>query len=112
RKRQKAADTEVQEEGCEPSVEDPKSPALSLGYAGARAAETLPRARATIDDMPRATSAGAATPRVVLFHGEERFLVEQKARELVDVWAKDLVSDLGLEPHGCPGLQTARLRNP
>ncbi|TME10626.1 MAG: DNA polymerase III subunit delta [Chloroflexi bacterium] len=61
--------------------------------------------------MPRATGAGAATPRVVLFHGEERFLVEQKARELVDAWAKDLVSDFGLEPIEGAGLQAARLRD-
>ena len=59
--------------------------------------------------MPRATGAGAATAHVVLLHGEERFLVDQKARSLVDTWAKDLVSDFGLEPIEGAGLQAARL---
>jgi DNA polymerase-3 subunit delta len=55
--------------------------------------------------MPK--TAGAAT--VVLLHGEERFLVEEKARTLVEEWRRDLVSDFGYEPIEAAGLTAGRL---
>jgi DNA polymerase-3 subunit delta len=59
--------------------------------------------------MPRAAKAGAAT--ALLLHGEERFLVEEKARALVADWAKELVSDFGLETIEGTGLAPARLQD-
>ena len=57
--------------------------------------------------MPKAGAGGM----VVLLHGEERFLVEEKARALVAVWQKDLVSDFGFEPMEAAGLTAARLQD-
>ena len=57
--------------------------------------------------MPKATAAGI----VVLLHGEERFLVEEKARALAADWQKDLVSDFGFEPMEAAGLTAARLQD-
>ena len=57
--------------------------------------------------MPKATAGGM----VVLLHGEERFLVEEKARALVADWKKDLVSDFGFEPMEAGGLTAARLQD-
>jgi len=48
---------------------------------------------------------------VVLLHGEERFLVEEKARALAADWQKDLVSDFGFEPMEAAGLTAARLQD-
>ena len=48
---------------------------------------------------------------VVLFHGEERFLVEEKARALIADWQKELVSDFGFEPIEAAGLTAARLQD-
>jgi DNA polymerase III subunit delta len=48
---------------------------------------------------------------VVLLHGEERFLVERKAREVVELWSKGLVSDFGLEPLEAAGLHANRLQD-
>jgi DNA polymerase III subunit delta len=59
--------------------------------------------------MPRATSRGSAT--ALLLHGEERFLVEEKARALVGEWRKDLVSDFGLETLEGAGLNPPRLQD-
>jgi len=57
--------------------------------------------------VPKAGAGGM----VVLLHGEERFLVEEKARALVAVWQKDLVSDFGFEPMEAAGLTAARLQD-
>lgn len=46
---------------------------------------------------------------VVVLHGEERFLVEEKARALVAEWQRDLISDFGFEPLDAAGLNAARL---
>lgn len=47
----------------------------------------------------------------MLLHGEERFLVEEKARALVDGWQEGLVSDFGFEPIDGVGLTAARLQD-
>ena len=49
--------------------------------------------------MPKATAGGT----VVLLHGEERFLVEEKARALIADWQKELVFDFGFEPMEAAG---------
>ena len=48
---------------------------------------------------------------VVLLHGEERHLVEEKAKALVAEWTADLVSDFGYEPIDAAGLNAARLQD-
>src|SRR5579859_822107 len=48
---------------------------------------------------------------VVLLHGEERFLVEEKARALVAGWQRELVSDFGFEPIEAAGLTAGRLQD-
>ncbi|HET7467697.1 MAG TPA: DNA polymerase III subunit delta [Candidatus Dormibacteraeota bacterium] len=58
--------------------------------------------------MPRASS-GAAT--VLLLHGEERFLVEEKARAVIAGWREGLVSDFGYEPLDGGALPAARLQD-
>jgi DNA polymerase-3 subunit delta len=57
--------------------------------------------------MPKAAGASST----VLFHGEERFLVEEKARVLIAGWKQDLVSDFGFEPIEGAGLAAPRLRD-
>jgi DNA polymerase-3 subunit delta len=47
----------------------------------------------------------------MLFHGDERFLVEDRARTTVAEWAGELVSDFGLETLEGTGLGVARLRD-
>ena len=60
--------------------------------------------------MPRATSGGTAAT-VLLLHGEERFLVEEKARALITGWKQELVSDFGYEPLDGGSLAVARLQD-
>lgn len=60
--------------------------------------------------MPRLTRAPAA-PTALLLHGEERFLVEERARTELEAWTKDLVSDFGLEVLDGQGLSSARLQD-
>ena len=55
--------------------------------------------------MPKAVAA------VVVLHGEERFLVEEKARGLISDWQRELVSDFGFEPIDAAGLNAARLQD-
>ena len=55
--------------------------------------------------MPKAGST------VLLLHGEERFLVEEKARALAADWQRELVSDFGFEPMDAAGLTAARLQD-
>ena len=67
--------------------------------------------------MPRVTqkrsapqSQGAAD--ALLLHGEERFLIDERARATLDEWRKDLVSDFGLETmEGTAQLSPARLQD-
>jgi DNA polymerase-3 subunit delta len=59
--------------------------------------------------MPRATSRAGAT--ALLLHGEERFLVEEKARTTLDEWGKELISDFGLETLEGTGLNASRLQD-
>ncbi len=59
--------------------------------------------------MPRATSRAGAT--ALLLHGDERFLVDEKARATLDEWGKELVSDFGLDTLEGAGLAAARLRD-
>ena len=49
----------------------------------------------TIATVPRATNRPAAM--AVLLHGEERFLVDEKARAILQPWVAELVSDFGLD---------------
>ena len=58
--------------------------------------------------MPKA-SGGA--PSAFLLHGEERFLVEERARGLVADWKQGLLSDFGYEPLDGGSLPVARLRD-
>ena len=59
--------------------------------------------------MARTTRKGAAT--ALLLHGEERFLVDEKARRTVEGWRSELVSDFGLETMEGAGLAPARLQD-
>ena len=63
--------------------------------------------------MPRATSRAAATAAstALMVHGEERFLVDEKARATLADWSRDLVSDFGLETMEGSGLTPARLQD-
>src|SRR5256885_5743365 len=56
--------------------------------------------------MPKAKGAP-----VVLHHGEERFLVEQKGRALVEEWRRELVPDFGFDPIDAAGLTAGRLQD-
>ena len=57
--------------------------------------------------MPRT----AREAHAVLLHGEERFLVDEKARALIADWQQGLVSDFGFEPIEGVGLSFARLQD-
>ena len=59
--------------------------------------------------MARTATTRAAT--ALLLHGEERFLVDERARATLDGWRKDLVSDFGLETIDGAGLGSARLQD-
>lgn len=63
--------------------------------------------RDTIESVARA----AADPTIVLLHGDERFLVEERARNLVTDWQKGLVSDFGFEPLEGAGLNPGKLQD-
>jgi DNA polymerase III subunit delta len=49
-------------------------------------------------------------PRILL-HGEERFLVEERARTIIQAWREDLVSDFGQDTLEGQGLTPARLQD-
>jgi DNA polymerase III subunit delta len=57
--------------------------------------------------------AKAPTPRraVLLLHGEERFLVDERARATLDDWRRELVSDFGQDTLEGQGLTPSRLRD-
>src|SRR5262245_46617797 len=63
--------------------------------------------------MPRATrpAATGAAATALLLHGDERFLIDEKARATVAGWTAELVSDFGLETLDGIGLNAARLRD-
>jgi DNA polymerase III subunit delta len=54
-----------------------------------------------------------STPRraVLLLHGEERFLVDERAQATLDDWRKELVSDFGQDTLEGQGLTAARLQD-
>jgi DNA polymerase III subunit delta len=51
-----------------------------------------------------------ASPRFLL-HGEERFLVEERARAVIEAWRSELVSDFGQDTLEGQGLTPARLQD-
>jgi DNA polymerase III subunit delta len=57
--------------------------------------------------------AKASTPRraVLLLHGEERFLVDERARATLDDWRTQLVSDFGQDTLEGQGLTPSRLQD-
>jgi DNA polymerase-3 subunit delta len=57
--------------------------------------------------------AKAKTPKraVLLLHGEERFLVDERARTTLEDWRKELVSDFGQDTLEGQGLTPARLQD-
>ena len=59
--------------------------------------------------MARTATTRAAT--VLLFHGEERFLIGEAARATFDAWMAELVSDFGFEILEGTGLTPARLQD-
>src|SRR6202140_2458510 len=48
---------------------------------------------------------------VLLLHGEERFLVDEKARATLDEWRMELVSDFGSDTLEGQGLTPTRLQD-
>lgn len=65
--------------------------------------------------MPRAPRTRTAESRpaahVLLLHGDERFLVDEKARQTLADWTQGLVSDFGFEAIEGSGLQAARFQD-
>jgi DNA polymerase-3 subunit delta len=59
--------------------------------------------------VPRTRATRSATALVL--HGEERFLVDEKARATLEEWRPELVSDFGLETLEGTGLNAARLQD-
>ena len=53
----------------------------------------------------------AQAARRILLHGDERFLVEERARTLIEEWRSDLVSDFGQDTIEGQGLTSARLQD-
>ena len=60
--------------------------------------------------MPRAAQSQRAATALLL-HGEERFLVDERARATLEDWKRELVSDFGLETIDGAGLAPARLQD-
>jgi DNA polymerase-3 subunit delta len=58
-----------------------------------------------------AKQAARSGSNALLLHGEERFLVDERARATLDAWRQDLVSDFGLETLEGAGLAPARLQD-
>jgi DNA polymerase-3 subunit delta len=52
-----------------------------------------------------------ASPRILLVHGEERFLVEERARGVIEAWRSELISDFGQDTLEGQGLTPARLQD-
>ncbi len=51
------------------------------------------------------------TPRVLLLHGEEAFLIAEESRRTLAAWTEPLVSDFGYEALDPSGLTAERLRD-
>ena len=56
------------------------------------------------------TATGRATT-LLLVHGDERFLIAESARETLDAWKRELVSDFGFDALDGTGLTPARLQD-
>jgi DNA polymerase-3 subunit delta len=61
--------------------------------------------------VARSSSRAQAAVEALLLHGEERFLVDEKARATLDAWSRELVSDFGLEALDGAGLTASRLQD-
>jgi len=61
--------------------------------------------------MARPTSRGSSSPTALLVHGEERFLVDERARAILDEWLPHLVSDFGQDTLDGTGLAASRLQD-
>ena len=59
--------------------------------------------------MPRTATSRATT--ILLYHGEERFLIDEAARATLDSWKPELVSDFGFDTLEGTGLTPARLQD-
>ena len=59
--------------------------------------------------MPRTSTPATAT--ALLLHGDERFLVDERARAILDGWRLELVSDFGIEAIEGAGATPARLQD-
>ncbi len=57
--------------------------------------------------MAKSSSRGT----ILLLHGEERFLVEEKARTTLEAWRSELVSDFGFDRLEGQGLNAGRLQD-
>src|SRR6476620_11381299 len=57
--------------------------------------------------------AKAKTPKraLLLLHGEERFLVDERAKATIEDWSRDLVSDFGQDTLEGQGLTPSRLQD-
>jgi DNA polymerase III subunit delta len=53
----------------------------------------------------------ASRATILLLHGEERFLVEEKASATLEAWRSELVSDFGFDRLEGQGLNAARLQD-
>ncbi|GAC1692651.1 MAG: hypothetical protein PVS2B1_15880 [Candidatus Dormibacteraceae bacterium] len=59
--------------------------------------------------VPRTPASRATT--VLLYHGEERFLIDEAARATLDSWKPELVSDFGFDTLEGAGVTPARLQD-
>src|ERR1700674_2135185 len=61
--------------------------------------------------MARTATTRAPAGTVLLFHGDERFLIDEAARSALDAWRPELVSDFGFDTLEGTGLTAARLQD-
>lgn len=71
----------------------------------------MPRATRTSSAGGGAGARAAGKAAALLLHGDERFLVEEKARTTITAWSAELVSDFGLDTMEGVGLTPARLQD-
>jgi hypothetical protein len=57
--------------------------------------------------------AKAKTPKraVLLLHGDERFLVDERAKATIEDWSRELISDFGQDTLEGQGLTPSRLQD-
>ena len=60
--------------------------------------------------MTRENPAKGRAP-ILLLHGDERFLIDEKARATLEAWKSELVSDFGFDRLEGQGLNPARLQD-